>query len=445
MKGKYEFSRRRFLQVAGLAMAGGALAACEMPSAPAADDAAMEATPLRVTHWWGEAFNDAIGAFADAHPHLDVTNEPAPWDGYHTKLPTSVAAGTAADAMFMDAGQFMVLLPQGVALDITEYINADPDLDDSLWAIDPGLDTGVDGVPYGLPQWHPDSANIWVNKDLASEAGMETPEWGHPDVMSWNWNDFLEATQVTTKRMDDGSYEQWGVALGRVHHSALRDTIWTNGGEFFDDTTHQNPTVTRFTDAEVVEAVQYLTDFELTHQVATRADDEALFGSDGAYLSGKVAYTWNWNIYGVMKQADFDWGVIAPPFEERRANKYGGNSWAVSAATQVPDAAYEYISWAATKLDGQQHFVAVGTIPAYNPQGVIPIAESEAQSNVWNLIIARQEAALEDGASRPFSLGSHGVELSDIIFAELALVYNGDKSVEEALQNIKTQGDALLA
>ena len=98
----------------------------------------------------------------------------------------------------MDAGQFMVLLPQGVAVDLTEYLNADAELDAALWAIDPGLDTGVDGVPYGLPQWHPDSANIWVNKDLASEAGLETPEWGHADVMAWDWNDLLEA-----RRRDD--------------------------------------------------------------------------------------------------------------------------------------------------------------------------------------------------------------------------------------------------
>ncbi len=74
----------------------------------------------------------------------------------------------------------------------------------------------------------------------------------------------------------------------------------------------------------------------------------------------------------------------------------------------------------------------MGTVPAYNPQAIIPEAESEAQSNVWNLIIARQEAAIADGAARPFSLGAHGVELADIIFAELALIYNGDQSVEEA-------------
>ena len=438
-------SRRTFLQLTGLSLAGVALAACAVPTAPAATGEMMEPVPLRITHWWGEAFDPAIAAFAEQHPHLDVSNEPAPWDGYHTKVPTSVAAGTAADAMFLDAGQFMVLLPQGVGADLTEHLNGDAAINADLWAIDPGLDTGVNGVPFGLPQWHPDSANIWVNKDLASEAGLETPEWGHPDVMTWNWDDLVQAATATTKRTADGSFEQWGIALGRIQNSAYRDMVWTNGGEFFDDVTHQNPTEARFTDPEFIEAWQYLVDFELTHNVATSPAHESVVGADGPYLSGKVAYTWNWNIYGVMKQANFDWGIIAPPFEKRRANKFGGNSWIVSAASEHKDEAYTYVSWAATKLEGQKNFIQVGTIPAYNPSGVIPEAESESQSNVWNLVIARQAAAVADGAARPYSLGAHGAEIADIFTAEIDLMYNGDQSVEEGLQKAKAQVDGLLS
>lgn len=444
MNGMSSMSRRRFLSLTGLTVAGSALAACVAPTVPAADDAAMAPEPLRITHWWGEAFDNAMAAFAEQHPQYDVANEPAPWDGYHTKIPTTVAAGTAADVMFMNAGQFMELLPQGVGADLTEHLNGDPDLDANLWAIDPALDTGWEGVAYGLPQWHPDSANLWVNKDLMSEAGIETPEWGHDDFMTWNWNDLVEATEATTKRMDDGSFEQWGIALGRLHSSAYRDMVWTNGGEFFDDTTHERPTESLFTDPEVVEAFQYLVDFELKHNVGTRPDDEAVIGPDGSYLSGKVAITWNWNIYGVMKQANFDWGIITPPFQQGRANKYGGNSWVVNSASDHQDAGYEFISWAATKLEGQKQFVAVGTVPAYNPHGIIPEAESEAQSNVWKLIIARQEAAIEDGVARAYALGPHGTEIEDILNAEIALIFNGDRSVEEALANVKAQADPLL-
>lgn len=92
-------SRRRFLTLTGLTVAGSALAACVAPTVPAAGDAAMEPEPLRITHWWGEAFDNALSTFVEQHPQYDVSNKPAPWDGYHTKIPTTVAAGTAADVI----------------------------------------------------------------------------------------------------------------------------------------------------------------------------------------------------------------------------------------------------------------------------------------------------------------------------------------------------------
>lgn len=443
-------TRRGFLKVAGLAVAGTALAACTAPTAPqtTSDEAApAESTAeIRITHWWGDALNDAIQLFADTHPEIGVVNEPAPWDGYADRLPTTIAAGTAQDVFFLDSGYFGVMLPQGIAADLTSFLEADSEIDPEKWAIDPALDTGVDGIPYGLPQWHPDSANIVANKDLFAEVGLEVPEYGTEQFMKWDWATFLEAAMALTKRDDDGRIIQWGVGgVGRGVWSPHRDMVWSNGGEFFDDITHNNPTIARFTDPEFVEAWQWLVDLDLTHQVATRPDDEAAFGTQGAYLSGKVAMTWMWNLYGVMKEANFEWGVMTPPFQARRANKYGGNSWCISSSSEAKDAAYTYISWATTRLEGQVAFTKAGTLPVYDPVRILPEAENEQQSNLWNLIIARQAAAVEDDAARPFSLGPNGAEITNILEAENDLIYNGDKTVEEGLASAKEKVDALLA
>ena len=449
MSTKGNLTRRTFLKMSGMTVAGVALAACAAPAvgpAGGADEAAAEKTSIRVTHWWGDAFNVPIETFMESHPDIEVVNEPAPWQGYADKLPTSIAAGTAADVFFLDAGYFMVLLPQNISIDLTSYLEADSEVDPAKWAIDPGLDTGINGVPLGLPQWHPDSANVVVNKDILSAEGIEAPEFGTDNFMKWTWADFLEAAVATTKTNDDGTKAQWGVGgVGRGVWSPHRDMVWTNGGEFFDDPTAQNPTVALFTDPAFVEAWQWLVDLEMTHDVATRPDDEAAFGTQGAYLSGKVAMTWMWNLYGVMTQAPFEWGVICPPFQARRANKYGGNSWCVSSATENPDAGYTFISWATTRLEGQKAFTQVGTVPVYDPQRILPEAENDQQSKLWNLIIARQAAAVEDDAARPFSLGAHGNEITDILNAENDLIYNGNQSVEQGLANAKDKVDPLLA
>lgn len=263
--------------------------------------------------------------------------------------------------------------------------------------------------------------------------------------MTWDWNDFLEAAQATTKRGSDGVAEQWGLGgLGRGVWGPHRDMVWTNGGEFFDDITHENPTVSRFTDPEFVEAWQFLVDLDLVHGVATRPDDEAAFGSAGALLSGKVAMTWMWNIYGIIKEANFEVGTITPSYTKRRTNKIGGNSWCINSATDKTDAAYDYVSWAATNLEAQIAFTNKGIIPAYDPDRILPEAENELQSKLWNLIIARQAAALEDDAFRPYPLGPNGNEVNDILNAENDLIYNGDQDVATGLSNAKEKVDNLI-
>lgn len=60
-------SRRRFMQWAGLGTASLTLAACAVPPAAegASGEAMAEPVPLRIAHWWGEAFDDPIEAFAE--------------------------------------------------------------------------------------------------------------------------------------------------------------------------------------------------------------------------------------------------------------------------------------------------------------------------------------------------------------------------------------------
>ena len=114
MSTERNLSRRAFLKASGMTVAGMALAACAVPTAGPAGESAPETaekTSIRVTHWWGDAFNVPIETFMESHPDIEIVNEPAPWQGYADKLPTSIAAGTAADVFFLDAGYFMELLP----------------------------------------------------------------------------------------------------------------------------------------------------------------------------------------------------------------------------------------------------------------------------------------------------------------------------------------------
>ena len=191
----YPQSRRKFLRMVGLSSAAVAAAACQpkvvevekvvtqevekIVEKVVKETVIVEGTPqivekivtvqpaqpfegvaLRVGHWWGESFNPVGEGFMERYPGIDFAMEPAPWDGYHDKLFTQLAAGTGQDVNFIDAGQFFKFFAAKASLPLNDYFDRDA-IDQAKFAIDPAVDSGVNGIIYAVPQWHPDSPNIW--------------------------------------------------------------------------------------------------------------------------------------------------------------------------------------------------------------------------------------------------------------------------------------------
>lgn len=459
-------SRRRFLGLAGLTLAGVVAGACtpakpteaparpteagaqatEVPQATAAP--AQQVQTLRVAHWWpNNMFTPIMARFSELHPAVQLKEEAAPWDGFFDRLLTSVAAGTAADVSLCDAAYFLQLISAGVFRDVTELLKGDSEIDATKWALDPIIDSGYKGKAYGMPFSLPDSMNLYVQKDLFDAAGISVPEYGTPDFMTWNWAKFLEVAQALTKRKADGTAEQWGVAgPGPAVDCPQRDMVWTNGGEFFDDVTVADPTEAKFTDPAFVEAWQWVVDLELKHHVTLTGGENQAFGDQWSFMSGKVAMTWNWNGYDWYTGAKFEWTVIAPPFQKRVANKYGGNSWFIPASTKedrVPGA-WEWLKWATTSEEGEKMFL-VGGLSSYWPERMMPYAVDERQKKLWGLLITKAQRAVKDNCARPFGFGVHAKEIEDAINAENDLIYAGSQTVEAGLAKAKDKVDKILA
>ena len=219
--------------------------------------------------------------------------------------------------------------------------------------------------------------------------------------------------------------------------------VWSNGGEFYDDITHFAPTKTRVTDPEFVEAYQWMADCYLEHQVTlTPADSELL--SEGAYLSGKVAMTWDWNNFSNMNKANFNWTTIPTPWQVRRPNKYGGNSWLISSDSESADAAWEFVKYCTIDLEGRILQSQNGVV-CYDPVSVLPQAKSDQQRMLWSVIVQRAKDAAEDEAARPYGLGVHGPELEQALSDAMDEIVLGGASVEEQMQVVADRIDPLLA
>jgi multiple sugar transport system substrate-binding protein len=448
-------SRRRFLSVAGLALAGVVAAACtpakptETPAKPTpASTAVPQVQTLRVAHWWPDnMFTPIFARFNELHPTIQMKEEAAPWDGFHDRLLTQVAAGTAPDVTLADAGYFLQLISAGVFHDITELLKSDKEIDPTKWALDPIIDSGYMGKAFGMPFGLPDSMNLYVQKDLFDAAGIKVPEYGTPEFMTWNWDKFLEVAKALTKRKADGTAEQWGVAgPGPVVDCPQRDMVWTNGAEFFDDVTMANPKEAKFTDPAFIEAWQWLVDLELKHHVTLSSSENKAFGDQWSFMSGKVAMTWNWNGYDWYLPAKFEWTVIAPPYQKRVANKYGGNSWFIPASTKGTkvNAGWEWLKWVTTSEEGEK-MMLVGGLSSYWPERMMPLAKDERQKKLWGLLITKAQRAVKDNCSRPFGFGVHAKEIEDTINAENDLIYNGTQTVTDGMTKAKAKVDKILA
>lgn len=193
-------SRRRFVQVGGAVVAGGAVgrAAPTLPAA-ARQDAPVE---LRMAWWGGEARHEMMNGLLDTyegeHPGVTILREYTDFAPYWEKLSTQVAGGNAPDLMHFNLSYTGEYARKGVVLDLGPLLeqglidgeNFDPAI----------LDSGrVDGTLYYISLGNSAPSTIY-NTALFEEAGVEPP------AADWTWEDFATTATAIAEALGDGFY-----------------------------------------------------------------------------------------------------------------------------------------------------------------------------------------------------------------------------------------------
>lgn len=387
---------------------------------------------LRVADWWEHAFDEVMAEAERVFPDIKIKHEPRPWSGYHDKLLVEIAAGTGPDIYFLSSGWFGKLFPAGIILPLSNLAQEDP-IDFEGFVLDPRFSHGYGDDFFGLPQWIEDNPTLWVNKDLCKEAGVTVPEYGTPQFNEWRWEDLLNAAQKTTKKDPDGKTVQWGLSSPGTSPWVHLLLIWQNGGEIIDDPQAMNETKCLLDQPEAIEAIQFLVDLTNKYQVQMTPAEAELMAM-GAYLSGKVAFSWGWNVYGELSKATFDWTVIPIPWQARKVNKYGGNSWTISKATKYPAEAWKLIKWFTTDPKARAMFARVGTVSNYKPEELFEEAATPKQRMIWEMLTAF--ARDKDLTWRPMQCGSKNPTLFEQIWqAQMDLAFLEGKPVDQAMKD----------
>jgi multiple sugar transport system substrate-binding protein len=443
------------LRLLGLSSAGIALAACAAPAAPQA--AAPTAAPVEQekTETEGESapavetgeLNILLCCssaedlenrakwnteWAKKYPGVTVNQEAVPaGQNYFEKLQTLIAADNMPDLYDMWEGYIQPYAANGALMNLDPFFASDDKVkkDELVPAAMEG--GGWEGKVYAFCQgFMPGPVSLYYNVEQFEKAGLAVP------TEDWTWNDLSAAAKALTK-----PNEQWGLTYSLWFVPWLY-WIWSNGGDLFN----ADETKCALTDPKATEALQYWADMVLKDQTTLPSSEaQSLQGPDNAFRTGKVAmYLGNcWDVPAMSaatEESGFKWSAVLSP----KAND-GGRIW------------YEHFwcwgMWPKTKLAKTGWFMIRDFILDQVNQAAQPMVppmeklfpvfdtpENEALGYKPLLALATQPGLLKiPGAGEKFD------KISQLVQAEIDLVFIGEKTAEQAAQDVCPKVDEELA
>lgn len=191
-------SRRTFLQLTGVTVAGAVISGC-VSDQPGIESQTTEKVQLVYqdwrTDWFPPMAQQMLEDFHASQPNIRVFYTPDP-DNLEESMLTNMQAGTAPDVFQGCCTFFPSWAQEGHLLDLRPYVEADLDqatIDDWDKAQYQAFFRS-DGLQYGLPKYHGALA-LYYNKDLFDEYGLDYPDG------SWDHDDYLTAMRGLTSTL----------------------------------------------------------------------------------------------------------------------------------------------------------------------------------------------------------------------------------------------------
>jgi multiple sugar transport system substrate-binding protein len=309
---------------------------------------------------WGATEEDtgvrsAITVFQGAEPNIKVTWLHTP-ENYGQKMLAMVAAGTPPDTAFVGSSDYRTYCRDGLLLDITDMLKADPVVGASGYFIEPQETDRCTykGRWYGIGScWV--APHIYYNADIFEEAGIEPPS-NDPDE-AWEWDHFLEVCSQLTVDTKGKHPGESGFDVDNVDRWAVQWPTWwiplhaavqSNGGKWIDPATG----LLAVDQPEATEALQAVADLMLVHQVMPQNTAFQALGMSNTQMleNGKLAMAvdGSWALAWIHKiQATLGTAVLPKlgvPATDMQAHLHSA-----FAGSKHPEAAWRWVRFLATE------------------------------------------------------------------------------------------------
>lgn len=383
------------------------------------------------TAYW-QALADA---YMVANPNVTIEMVDLGSADYMTVLATELSGdGSDFDVVTIkDVPGYATLVQKNAIIPLDDYISADGvDLSQYAGATD---QVTVDGKLYELP-FRNDFWVLYYNKDIFDAAGVDYPT----NDMTWEEYDALarEVTDTTFGSQVYGAhYHTWRSTIGLMAVLDGEHTILD--GEYSYMKPYYEMVLAQEADG-VCRTYSDLTTEGLHYSAAFSNGDTAMMNNGSWFIATMITN---------LESGEYDsslcgnWGFVKYPHAEgvEPGSTLGTiTGLAVTAATDTPDAAWDFVKWV-SGTEGAEVMAATGNFPAIMTDEVMetitglegfPSDEnSKAALEVSNLYL---EVPYAENVS----------EINSILDTYHAMIMNGECTIDEGIDSMNSEVSAIL-
>lgn len=399
-------------------------------------NAVPNSAPVEITYMmWGSPeelaiWQQIIDEFQVANPNIKVKVDVSDWESYWNKLKTLYAGGKPPDVFAIDGPLYPDWASRGVLLNLQPYIDKSPGLLDGIY---PNTLTTYQthGNYYGLPR-DLQPIVLFYNKDMFDKAGIAYP------TDKWTMNDLREtAKKLTLDTNSDGKIDQWGFSADLWDMELFwSEAIWSYGGTVISD----DYSKTLLADGSARDAWKFMNGMMVEDKSMPDPNTAAEFGGD-PFGAGVAAMTTigHWAVPQYSQQS-FKWDVAPMPSGPGgRVTSVNSAGLVISKDSKYADAAWEFVKYALGP-GGQNRMTELGfAVPVSKAVAESPIFLQQKSAQINQQVFLD---SLEFARAKPSFKGYE--EWAAVVGDGLVPVWAGEKSIDEALDEIVPQADAVL-
>ena len=305
--------------------------------------AADDKITIYVTDWENDQMNAEIQKAADeyfADSNIKVEVLAGSYSDYGQQITAMITAGDNLDVFQQGYDQGKTRFDQGMVLDMTDALAADPDFVAGFY---PGAMDGwtSNGHVYGLPGL----ANVYgvfYNVDWLTANGLAIP------TTDWTWDDLWDLA-AKIHEIDPNLYGLYNFDTGIFGTAQLGVS---EGGAPFIDKPIDPSGVT--VDEKMVEAVKKISELDIAGILPSRTYEGSSLQSQ--FEAGTIPLLWygQWEINALIQTPpSFQWGYApSPKGSVTGATMYDYTGWCVKKTTEHPEEAMEVAKFLASACYG---------------------------------------------------------------------------------------------